>query len=276
MKKYVCQYTIIRFLPYVETEEFANIGILMAAVNQPYFGFELIPSKHHGRITHFFDQLDAFAFRETVKVLKGELERIKENIDFQTPNTSCYQEVARNIFDNIVTNKETIVRYSEPRVLVTNNPVTELKALYRRFVERDFATKQRNEVVFEEGIKEILQINNLNRFFKHEIVGDKRFKVRFPFVKKMDGEPSKIIKPLFLGHAEPTKVREHGGTWWQKFVQLQDLNLLPEKVLVPYIAPNQYSDSYDACASIIEKIRKLDIDVVPEGEVNRILEFATD
>ena len=248
----------------------------MAAINQPYFGFEVIPSKHYGRITNFFDQLNKDTFRETVKVLRDELERVKDNIDFQTPNTSNYQDVAKMIFENIVANKETIVRYSDPRVLITNDPAKELDKLYKRYVERDFATKPHNDQVLEKGIREILQLNHLNKQFKQAKVGDKRFEVRFPFVKRMDGEPLKIIKPLHLRDKEPTKIREHGGTWWQKFVQLQDLNLLPEKVLVPYVGPLANDDSYDACESIIEKIRGLDIEVVQTSEESRILEFAAE
>jgi len=29
MKKFACQYAIVRFLPYLETGEFANVGIVM-------------------------------------------------------------------------------------------------------------------------------------------------------------------------------------------------------------------------------------------------------
>lgn len=39
MTRIACQYAIVRFAPFVETEEFANVGIIMIAPKQRFFGF---------------------------------------------------------------------------------------------------------------------------------------------------------------------------------------------------------------------------------------------
>ena len=75
MSKTACQYAIVRFMPYVETGEFANVGILMMAPAASYFGFELL-TRRHGRITTFFEELDTKVFCHAMVELKEELERV--------------------------------------------------------------------------------------------------------------------------------------------------------------------------------------------------------
>ena len=50
MNKVACQYAIVRFAPFVETGEFANVGIIMMAPKQRFFAFEL-ELKRYKRIT---------------------------------------------------------------------------------------------------------------------------------------------------------------------------------------------------------------------------------
>ncbi len=54
MTRIACQYAIVRFMPYIETGEFANVGILLWAPKTRYLGFKLLRRKH-ARITQFFD-----------------------------------------------------------------------------------------------------------------------------------------------------------------------------------------------------------------------------
>ncbi|MFC3851914.1 DUF3037 domain-containing protein [Salinispirillum marinum] len=41
MTKQVCRYAVVRFVPYAESEEFANIGIVMAVPKSNLFLFRL-------------------------------------------------------------------------------------------------------------------------------------------------------------------------------------------------------------------------------------------
>ncbi len=48
-----CMYAIVRFAPFVDTGEFANVGIILMAPTARYFGYNLM-GKRHGRVTRFF------------------------------------------------------------------------------------------------------------------------------------------------------------------------------------------------------------------------------
>jgi len=77
MTNTACHYAIVRFLPFVETGEFANVGIVLFAPKARYFGFKLLMNRY-ARVTNFFEQLDAKVFRAAMRTFREELARIDE------------------------------------------------------------------------------------------------------------------------------------------------------------------------------------------------------
>ncbi len=69
------RYSIIRFLPYAETEEFANVGVVMFAPTARYFDFQL--TNKWRRLGAFFDTLDRRVFSEGVRAFREELVRTR-------------------------------------------------------------------------------------------------------------------------------------------------------------------------------------------------------
>lgn len=66
MNKIPCQYAIVRFTPFVETGEFANVGIVLFAPRQKSLLFKLV-TKRYARITGFFHELDAGVYATPLK-----------------------------------------------------------------------------------------------------------------------------------------------------------------------------------------------------------------
>ncbi|MEI6957517.1 DUF3037 domain-containing protein, partial [Klebsiella pneumoniae] len=48
-----CLYSIVRYAPYAETEEFANIGVVMCAPKENFFDFQ-ITKRNDSRVRSFF------------------------------------------------------------------------------------------------------------------------------------------------------------------------------------------------------------------------------
>lgn len=48
-----CLYSIVRYAPYAETEEFANIGVVICAPKENYFDFQ-ITKRNDSRVKSFF------------------------------------------------------------------------------------------------------------------------------------------------------------------------------------------------------------------------------
>jgi len=74
--KHACQYAIVHFLPYIETGEFANIGVVLFCQEKCFFDFRLL-QKGRSRITHFFDKLEPEIFIQGKKLFEKELIRIR-------------------------------------------------------------------------------------------------------------------------------------------------------------------------------------------------------
>ncbi|WP_253275820.1 DUF3037 domain-containing protein, partial [Xanthomonas vasicola] len=46
-----CQYAIVQFLPYPETGEFANVGVVLACPQMRYLGVRIAPHRRTKRVT---------------------------------------------------------------------------------------------------------------------------------------------------------------------------------------------------------------------------------
>ena len=60
-------------MPFVETGEFANVGVLLVAPKNGYVNFKL-DTKRTQRVTHFFEGLDVELYRKVIQNLKEQLE----------------------------------------------------------------------------------------------------------------------------------------------------------------------------------------------------------
>jgi hypothetical protein len=125
---FACPHAILRFLPFVETGEFANVGIVMMSTAKQYCGFRLL-SRRLERVTQFFEMDDARTLRAGLAAIKADLERIK------LLATSSNVEA---LFAELVRERETLFRFDLPRAMVCESPEAALNELYTRYVERDF------------------------------------------------------------------------------------------------------------------------------------------
>jgi hypothetical protein len=276
MKKIACQYAIVRFLPFVETGEFANVGIVLMAANQHFFGYKLETSRY-GRITRFFEELDAKVYRGTIRNLREELERITgllKGHGFDNRLKSNDVEFANAVFKEIVRARETIVRFSEVRKIVTADPKETLKELFEFYVERNFVTKKYQEEIMEQSVRNLLLKAHLGERFVKTAVGDEEYHANFPFVEQMGNKPVKIIKPLHLAHEDSTKILDHGGAWLFRINELKKRNLLPRKVLFAVSEPDNDGKRQKACQDIEDSLRETGSLVVPFSEKETVIEFA--
>ncbi len=55
--RFICNFAVVRFLPYPETEEFVNIGVVLACPQTGLFDYTL-EKRRRDRITHFFPEME--------------------------------------------------------------------------------------------------------------------------------------------------------------------------------------------------------------------------
>ncbi len=234
-----CHYAIVRFMPFVETGEFANVGVVMFAPNARYFGFKLLGNRY-ARVTNFFEQMDAKVFRTSMSTFREELQRIDgmlKQMGTDRRLKTLDRDGALRLWGEIIKPRETMLRFSESRVVLAEEPRARMLALYEYYVERNFVNREYQEQILERGVRGWLREAKLLNQFHAGRVGNDEYHAQFPFVAGPDDQPEKIIKPLNLDYAEVSKIIDHGGQWVVRINALKRRHLLPEKVLFTVNGP---------------------------------------
>lgn len=274
MKKFACQYALLRFRPFVETGEFANVGVVLMAPEARYFGFRLL--KRYGRITQFFHQLDRKIYLNGKQLFKEELDRFSGNLRrmaLDGRKRVIDLTLARNLFAELVRPREAMLQFDEQRIALADNPKVKLDELFDHYIERNFVTQAYQEQL-EITVRKLLWRAKIGNDYRREKIGNDDFAVNFPFVHMTDGKADRIIKPLYLNQGDSTKILTHGGQWVDKVHRLRRRNALPDQVLFPVTAPAPNSKRFEAFEEIRDDLQKASILVVPANDENLILQFA--
>lgn len=273
MNRLACQYAVVRFLPYAETGEFANVGVVLACPETGYFGARLLPTNKTARITGFFDQLDKRIYREAIAYLRQELERVGKVVE-----DKCAHEhlLVTQVFAELVRPREALLRFGETRVILADDPAKTLGNLFATLVEREFADKVYHDQLLIRGVRETLRKANLRDYFQDANIGNDDLSMHVPFLYKQDGRAVLAIKPLDLAKAEAKQVYETGGPWVDRLKRLRKHDLLPEAMLVTVGLPDLRNDrAQDAAREIMDDLRGNNVvQVVPATDKAAITEFA--
>ena len=275
MTKFACQYALLRFRPFTETGEFANVGIVLLAPEARFFGFRLL--NRYGRITQFFKELDKKVYLNGRGLFKQELERFAaqlRKLALDGRKTVPDVRLAVDLFAELLRHREAVLQFDERRVVLADDPKLKLNALYDHYVERNFVTKEYQERLLEGSIRKLLVRAQVGENYRLEKLGDEDFAVNFPFVRMVDGHADRVIKPLYLAQNDTTKIITHGGQWVDKIRRLRKRQALPENVMFPVTAPAMDTRAYRAFEEIREDLAAARVEIVPAASDQQILEFA--
>jgi hypothetical protein len=271
-----CQYAVVRFAPFVETGEFANVGILLLAPRAGFFGHE-IQTRRYARITRFFEEMDAQTYKAAMVTVGTELGHFAELVRERGLGANADRGAivfAQEVFQEIIRPREGIVRYSAARVVMAADPSTTLHELFQHYVERSFATREYQETVLERGLRMLLQRAQLAVRFESCRVGDDGFHVNFPLVEMRGETPVKAIKALNLAQTDPSKIRDHAILWRARIDKLRARRTLPERVLFALSEPGPDGAQRDAYEEARGDLEAAEVQLVAARDNARVLEFA--
>lgn len=273
MKKFACQYAIVRFLPYLETGEFANVGVVMLCPEAGLFEFRLL--RHVRRITAFFEELDAGIYRRAANDFKLELKRIRKWLDDNQGNAMDVG-LARHLFAELTRPREALMRFDGVRVVLATDPAQQFEELFGHYVERNFATKAYQEQLLEKDVRRVLVDAKLEKLFRPETLGDAAdYHTRLPFVHREEGRVLKAIKPLHLAQDDPAQIYDHGWAWLGRVEKLRALKLLPDQVLFPVQGPAETDGKrFEMFYEITKKMMDNELQVISNQQTQKIIEFA--
>jgi hypothetical protein len=247
------------------------------AHTERYFGFKL-EMRRHGRITRFFEELDPRLYREALIALREELQRVHEVLKghgFDKRRKVNDIDFAKRLFSEVVRPRESIVRFSEPRIVLAEEPSEKLKELFAFYVERNFVTREYKETILEKGIRKWLYQARIGQRFHRMAIGDDEYQATFPFVEQPGDRPIKVIKPLHLAQDKPSRIIDHGGTWLFRIAELKRRQRLPDKVLFTVEGPENTNDRRQhAFDGILSRLEETGVEVTDYMNKKRVIEFA--
>lgn len=268
MNTAVAHYAIIRFLPYAETGEFVNAGVLLWRPAPFYFDFRL--DRRNARVAALFPHLDRRVYLQALRGLKTELQRLGA-LMAQLPVTQ-----ATALFAELVRPREALVRFAEPRTLLAGDLAATLDEQFGFYVEHDFATHEYQQKLLEKTVRAVLLEANLQRRFQPQDVGNADFHLRLPLVNVKEAPRPLAIKPLFLGDAEPTRIYDKGMHWAGKLRLVREVGGFQGEVLfaVQPPLPQQGQALFRAFEAANEALLEADATVVKADDTGPVLAFA--
>ena len=272
--KYACNYAVLRFLPYPETGEFVNLGVVVHCPARGFFGMEL-ETRKHARVTDFFPELNRENLRAARVAMAAEMERVQLLIARGTD-----PEMGRRLFRELVRTRETVFRFGETRTILTDEPGALAGRLFAQYVNRHFAQpKEYQETVMARRFYDALKTFRPSRIFhRDQVVGTNEYHVRIPICsdwRTPEGVPMRAIKPLDLARTEPTAVIEHGDAWIQRVRRLRAIQRLPDRLIFAVLRPANATCGL-AAERVLAELKDEGVILVEADATEKILILAAD
>lgn len=263
--KGIFRYSIIRFRPYAETGEFANIGVIVFDLETGEAEFRLA-RKRFARIGNFFDARAHDAYSHAIEGLRVELPRMIEYV----PET--FSRSAIEQFSDLFGSRESSLLFSAPRVIKSEMSLSQIcDDLFDRFVRREFEKAVDPEAALTKSIRRGLHRLGL-KHFKSLAIYDEIVPIKFPLGYR--GTETAAIKPLAFNHKSPLHVLDYGAYWTKRLsYHLEKENLHPGSVFLAIEGPNEDHDEQfaDAFKLARNELAKLPFDsVIVDHDLGRI------
>lgn len=267
------RYSIIRFLPYAETEEFANVGVVMFAPATRNFEFRL--ANKWRRIGGFFERLERPVFAEGVRAFNAELVRTKAMIDELLQGGGAGQATAARVFEDLVRPREALFRFSSVRAVMTDAPEAKLAALFEHYVEHAFATPEYHEALVEQAVRGVLKREGLGQRFRKAKLGIGALQFGVPFAAQEEGgHVSRVIKPMHLAHEDPVHILDHGNQWLGRLRHLERVHAMPEAFLLAVTEPPLDTERHAAFEEVRRDLESAGALIAAANDETSLLQFA--
>lgn len=271
MNKLAMRFTVVRFMPYIETREFANVGIILICPKTGFFNYKL--ENKYQRLSKFFKYFDAKIYKQALLSFSDELERIKDNLEKSQKNNP---EILRALFDHLARPRDAIICTSDVGVTTGMSEQIELDRLFSYYAEHSFAKEQHEELLTKQIQNMIKDIQTPFPFVQTKI-GNDEYYANFPMVQKQEEKVRKIIKPLYLGQNNSSDIIQKYDKWVSIINRLRSFSSIGHdaKIMFPFqISENQTNAQKNALDLILQDTKNTGIKLINKNDSDEIEKFA--
>ncbi len=138
MKRQPIRYAIIRLRPHLETEEFANVGVVLVAPETAYLDYRM-ETVRIGRFASFFPHAGATFLRNALEHADAELARIRALSREAARDNPAPRHDPVQLFASLTKDREGVIRYSDVRHAIHADPSKLVDELFDRYVAQSRA-----------------------------------------------------------------------------------------------------------------------------------------
>lgn len=124
----VCNYALLQFLPYPETGEFVNVGVLVTCMQPCLLHFYAEKSMPE-RVKAMFPRVPDETYTAVLAALQIDMDRAKSTV--RDPKT------CQLVFGELVRRRESIFRFGDVRTILTAEPQDLVDELFARYVRME-------------------------------------------------------------------------------------------------------------------------------------------
>lgn len=270
---HTARYAIARFMPYAETQEFANVGIVMLSPSARYFNFQL--SNKWRRIGAFFDTLSRPVFAQGMAAFSEELTRTRDMALPWLEAGTQQQEGVQRIFDDLVRPREALFQFSSVRAVMAASPHDKLAELFDRYVDHDLATPEYQEQLLEKAVRSVLRREGLGTRFHRAKLGVGTLQFSVPFAELDDsGQALRVIKPLHLAYDDSLRILDHGNQWLGRLRHLERVKALPKSLLLSVTEPPEGTERFGTFEEVRRELTNLGAVFAAANDEQALIRFA--
>lgn len=129
MNMLAMRFAVVRFMPHIQTREFANVGIILICPNTGFFDYKLETEYQH--LSCFFRYFNASVFEQALICFSDELDRIKYSLE---KNSYKKPETVRALLDHLARPRDAIVCTSDIGVTTGSSEQEELDHLFDYYI----------------------------------------------------------------------------------------------------------------------------------------------
>jgi len=227
-----CNYAVLRFQPYPETGEFANLGIVMLCSDGQFL--QRVETQRRKRVTDFFDKLEPSVFRRARQEFNDEVRRVAELANAHAGDFALQM----GLFKHLIAPSETMFRFGPPGTIASSNPEETLNELFNRYVHHEFDQREEAETTIKRRLNTLLKEQFTDRVYREERLGDELYHVTFPFVwRHHERAPRQAIRPLSFDLDDPKSILDKGDRWIMQMNRLAKHGGMPEDTVFVCQAP---------------------------------------
>lgn len=269
MQKIACKYVILRFTPYSQTEEFANVGVVLYSKAMNIFQFKVDRVDAGNRVAKFFHIDDKRFYKEALTSYEKELKYMHELV--QQNEVS-----AEYAFNMLVRPRATLFSYGTARAILTSDVKTSVNDIFNRMVRHSADEQVIARSNLYGTLKSQLDMLQLERPFRLHSFTKDGFVAKYNLTQLGSEDlPFKIIHPIDLTNkTSPNEAWNIIDKNESRLNRMRQLELLPEEVLIPYSlsddAPSEVFHVWKSVKSELTSFGK----VVSIEDTDSIKEFA--